>query len=49
MTNNDVLRRLRYVFNYTDAAMIKIFAQADVKVAQEQVTARLKKDDAERY
>lgn len=49
MTNNDVLRRLRYVFNYTDAAMIKIFAQADVKVAHEQVTAWLKKDDDERY
>ena len=49
MTNNDVLRRLRYVFNYTDSAMIKIFAQADVKVAQEQVTAWLKKDDDERY
>ncbi|MER2490820.1 DUF1456 family protein [Catenovulum sediminis] len=49
MTNNDVLRRLRYVFNYTDATMIKIFALADVKVAQEQVTAWLKKDDDARY
>ncbi|MGY8860440.1 MAG: DUF1456 family protein, partial [Pseudomonadales bacterium] len=32
MTNNDILRRLRYVFDFNDAKMIEIFALADVDV-----------------
>ncbi|NVK25748.1 MAG: DUF1456 family protein [Gammaproteobacteria bacterium] len=49
MTNNDILRRLRYAFNYNDGQMVGIFAHADAKVPQEQITAWLKKDDDERY
>jgi uncharacterized protein YehS (DUF1456 family) len=45
VTNNDVLRRIRYTFDYSDAKMVEIFAQADHAVSREQVSAWLKKDD----
>lgn len=45
MTNNDILRRIRYAFDLKDSAMIDIFAQADLSVSREQVVAWLKKDD----
>ena len=45
MTNNDVLRRIRYTFDFSDAKMIAIFALADHKVTREQVSAWFKKDD----
>jgi len=45
MTNNDILRRLRYTFNFNDDKMVSIFALADYEVAREQVTHWLKKDD----
>jgi len=45
MTNNDVLRRLRYTFDFGDDKMIAIFALADHSVTREQVSNWLKKDD----
>ncbi|MCL4129398.1 UNVERIFIED_CONTAM: hypothetical protein GTU68_065438 [Idotea baltica] len=45
MINNDVLRRLRYTFNYNDTQMIKIFALADEKVSREQICAWLKSEE----
>ena len=45
MTNNDVLRRLRYIFDLGDSAMIGIFGMADLKVSREQISNWLKKDD----
>ena len=45
MTNNDVLRRIRYTFDFSDSKMIAIFALADEKVTREQISAWLKKDD----
>ena len=45
MNNNDVLRRLRYTFNYNDKQMMSIFASAGLKVNREQVSQWLKKDD----
>jgi uncharacterized protein YehS (DUF1456 family) len=45
MTNNDVLRRLRYTFNYSDTEMISFFEKADVKVSRSEVSAWLKSDD----
>ncbi len=45
MTNNDVLRRLRYTFDFNDVKMIAIFARADCQVTREQVSNWLKKDD----
>ena len=45
MNNNDVLRRIRFTFNFGDSKMISIFGQADHPVTREQVSAWLKKDD----
>ena len=45
MTNNDILRRIRYSFDFSDSRMIAIFAMADCQVTREQVSAWLKKDD----
>ena len=45
MTHNDVLRRLRYSFDFSDAKMIAIFALADHEVSREQVNGWLKKED----
>lgn len=49
MKNNDVLRRIRYTFNFDDAHMIAIFALAEQTVTREQVSAWLKKDDDPAY
>jgi len=45
MTNNDIIRRLRYSFSLNDNTMIKLFALADLKVNREQVSNWLKKDE----
>ncbi|MFA0413321.1 DUF1456 family protein [Vibrio renipiscarius] len=47
MTNNDILRRIRYTFDFNDKAMIDVFALADLTVSKEQVSAWLKKDEDE--
>ncbi len=44
MTNNDILRRIRYIFDFDDSKMIAVFGLADYKVTREQVSAWLKKD-----
>lgn len=49
MTNNDVLRRLRYTFDISDSKMIAIFGLADLQVTREQVSDWLKKDDDPAY
>ncbi len=45
MTNNDVMRRMRYIFELSDTNMIDIFAQAAVEANREQISQWLKKDD----
>lgn len=45
MNNNDVLRRLRYTFNYNDKQMIALFASAGLQVSREQVSQWLKKEN----
>ena len=45
MTNNDVLRRIRYIFDFNDAQMIEIFALADLKVKRGHIIAWMLKDD----
>lgn len=45
MNNNDVLRRIRYTFDFDDSKMIAIFGLADCQVTREQVSAWLKKDE----
>lgn len=49
MTNNDILRRLRYTFNLTDSNMIAVFALGSCEASREQVSAWLKKEEAEGY
>ena len=45
MNNNDVLRRLRYTFNFNDKKMVAIFASAGEVVTREQISQWLKKDN----
>jgi len=45
MTNNDVLRRIRYIFDYNDSTIIKIFALAESEVTRKEMSDWLKKDD----
>ena len=45
MTNNDILRRIRYIFDFSDSKMMVLFALADHPVTRRQVSAWLKKDD----
>jgi len=49
MTNNDILRRIRYIFDFNDTKMINIFGLADLKVSRDQVSDWLKKDDDAAY
>ncbi len=45
MTNNDIFRRIRFIFDFNDSAMIALFGLAGNVVTREQVSAWLKKDD----
>lgn len=49
MTNNDIMRRIRYIFDFNDDRMIAIFALADYEVDREQISNWLKKDDDPAY
>ena len=49
MTNNDILRRIRYIFDFNDNKMIAVFGLADYKVTREQISDWLKKDDDPAY
>ena len=45
MTNNDVLRRIRYTFNFNDSKMIDIFGLAGLEVTRAQISDWLKKEE----
>ena len=45
MTNKDILRRVRNVFDFDDSKMIAVFGLADLEVNREQISNWLKKDD----
>lgn len=49
MTNNDILRRIRYIFDYNDFKMIDLFGLADHQVKREQVSDWLKKEEDPAY
>jgi uncharacterized protein YehS (DUF1456 family) len=49
VTNNDILRRIRYTFDFKDSKMIAIFGLADHQVTREQISDWLKKDDDPAY
>jgi uncharacterized protein YehS (DUF1456 family) len=45
MTNNDCLRRIRYILDFDDNRMIAVFELLDITVSREQISAWLKKDE----
>jgi uncharacterized protein YehS (DUF1456 family) len=45
MTNNDILRRVRYIFDFNDSKMITLFGLAEYQVTRAQISDWLKKDD----
>lgn len=49
MNNNDILRRLRYAFNYSDSQMVKIIAHVDSDVNQAQVAHWLKREEQDGF
>ncbi len=49
MTNNDVLRRIRYTFNLDDSKMMSVFALAGSEVTRAQISEWLKKEDDPDY
>jgi uncharacterized protein YehS (DUF1456 family) len=49
MTNNDILRQLRYALNINDSTMVEIFKLADHEIKQSDLTGLLKKEDEEGF
>ena len=49
MTNNDILRRLRYTFDITDSQMIKMFADAGKEVERSDISNWMKKEEDPAY
>jgi len=49
MNNNDVLRRIRYTFDFDDTKMIAIFALGGLDVTRAEISDWLKKDDDPDY
>lgn len=45
LTNKDILRRIRYIFDYGDDKMIDLFAKGDKKVSRSEVSDWLKKEE----
>ncbi len=45
MNNNDILRRIRYTFNFNDSKMMTLFSLAGYRITREQISDWLKKDD----
>ncbi len=45
MTNNDILRRIRYTFDLSDSKMIELFGLADYEVTRAEISDWLKKED----
>ncbi len=49
MNNNDILRRLRYTFDYSDSEMMDIFAKAGDTVSRAVISDWLKKEEDEAF
>lgn len=45
MKNNDILRRLRYAFDFTDSKMISLFRLGGEEVTREEISDWMKKED----
>jgi len=49
LTNNDILRRIRYIFDYSDSKMIKIFALGGKEVSRAELSSWLRKKEHPDY
>ncbi len=49
MTNNDILRRVRYALNLKDTVMLEIFESAECKMEHEELLNLLKKEEEEGF
>jgi uncharacterized protein YehS (DUF1456 family) len=49
MTHNDVLRRIRYSFDFDDTKMMAVFGAGGLPVTREQISDWLKKEDDPAY
>lgn len=49
MINNDVLKRLRFVFDLNDPKMIELFASGGLTVTRSEISNWMKKDDDAEY
>jgi uncharacterized protein YehS (DUF1456 family) len=49
VNNNDVLRRLRYAFDFNDDRMMVLFALADYEVSRAEISNWLKKEEDPDY
>ncbi|CAK8713402.1 DUF1456 domain-containing protein [Candidatus Electrothrix laxa] len=45
MTNNDILRRIRYTFSFNDSRIIALFASGGQQVTRKQISDWLKKEE----
>jgi len=45
MTNNDIIRRIRFTFDFNDTKMIELFGNGGLQVNRAQVSDWLKKDE----
>jgi len=49
MNSNDILRRLRYTFDFSDTKMMALASQKGQPITREQISAWLKKEDEPDY
>lgn len=49
MINNDIIRKVRYILDLSNAKMLRIFAKANHEINQEQIIDMLKKESEEGY
>lgn len=49
MTNNDILKRIRYIFDYNDIQMLALFKLADHKVEHQELLHWLRKEEDPSY
>ncbi len=49
MTNNEILRRIRYSFDFSDPKMVTIFDLAGLQITREQIKDFLRKEEDAEY
>lgn len=49
MTNNDILRRIRYTFDYSDSKMMELFELADHPVSRTQISDWMKREHEDSF